>query len=186
MLHEFLSLHRDDLIARCKAKVLLRPARARAGPTLNHGIPEFLDQLIETLRIEQSAHPMESRRVSGVAGGASRAYSDLSEAATLHGRELWLNGFSVDQVVHDYGDLCQALTDLAYESSASISVDEFRTLNRCLDNAIADAVTEFGYEGDVKTAKAESAANQRQGIFVHELRDSLHSASLAFQAIKTG
>ncbi len=37
-------------------------------------------------------------------------------------------GFSVDQVVHDYGDLCQAITDLAVERDAPFSVDQFRTL----------------------------------------------------------
>ena len=186
MLHEFLSVNRGDLIARCKAKVLLRPARQRNASPLIHGIPEFLDQLIETLKIEQTADPMRSRKVSGPAGGANTVYSDLSEAATLHGRELWLNGFTVDQVVHDYGDLCQAITDLAFERRAAISPDEFRTLNRCLDNAIADSVTEFSYERDVSSAKAESAAHERQGMFVHELRDHLHAAQLAFQAIKAG
>jgi len=29
-----------------------------------------------------------------------------------------------------------------------IEIDEFRTRNRCLDNAIANAVTEFGYQRD--------------------------------------
>lgn len=188
MLHEFLSVNRQDLIGRCKAKVLLRPARQRVSslPPLIHGIPEFLDQLIETLRIERTADPMQSRRVSGPAGGVNPVYSDLSEAATLHGRELWLNGFSVDQVVHDYGDLCQAITEMAYERRASISIDEFKTLNRCLDNAIADAVTEFTYERDASTARVESEGHERQGIFVHELRDHLHSAQLAFHAIKAG
>jgi signal transduction histidine kinase len=129
---------------------------------------------------------MQSRRISGPVGGINPVYSDLSEAATLHGRELWRNGFSVDQVVHDYGDLCQAITDMAFERHAEISIDEFRTLNRCLDNAIADAVTEFNYERDVGTARAESSAHERQGILVHELRDHLHSAQLAFQAIRAG
>jgi signal transduction histidine kinase len=186
MLHEFLSVNRADLIDRCKAKVLLRPARQRTDSVMHHGIPEFLDQLIKTLRIEQSESPMQSRQVSGPEGGANPAMSELSQAATLHGRELWLNGFSVDQVVHDYGDLCQAITTLAYERNAGIDIDEFRTLNRCLDNAIADAVTEFCYERDVISAKAESETHQRRGVFVHELRDNLHAAQLAFHAISTG
>ena len=53
-------------------------------------------------------------------------------------------GYTADQVVHDYGDLCQAITDLAFERDAPFAVDEFRTLNRCLDNAIADAVLTTG------------------------------------------
>jgi signal transduction histidine kinase len=186
MLHEFLSVNRADLVARCKAKVLLRPARKRVESTFFHGIPEFLDQLIETLVIEQTSRPMQSRKVSGPAGGGHPAFSELSEAATLHGRELWLGGFTVDQVVHDYGDLCQAITEMAYERRAAIDIEEFRTLNRCLDNAIADAVVEFCYERDVAAAKAESSMHERKGFFVHELRDSLHAAQLAFQCIKSG
>jgi hypothetical protein len=189
MLHEFLSVNRGDLVARCMAKVLLRPSRTRIAdspPPQVHGIPEFLDQLIETLRIEQTLKPMQSRRVSGPAGGTHPVYSDLSEAATLHGRELWLNAFSVDQVVHEYGDLCQAITELAHERKEAISIDEFRTLNRCLDNAIADAVTEFCYERDIVAANVESAAHERRAVFAHELRDHLHAASLALHAIKAG
>lgn len=51
-------------------------------------------------------------------------------------------GYTVSQAVHDYGDICQAITELALELGAPISVKEFHTLNRCLDAAIAEAVTE--------------------------------------------
>jgi hypothetical protein len=51
-------------------------------------------------------------------------------------------GFTVSQVVHDYGDICQAITEWAVEQNAPITTDEFHVLNRCLDTAIADAVTE--------------------------------------------
>ena len=47
--------------------------------------------------------------------------SEIGTTAALHGRELSLQGFTVDQVVHDYGDLCQAITDLAYERRRSDS-----------------------------------------------------------------
>jgi signal transduction histidine kinase len=96
-------------------------------------------------------------------------------------------GFSVDQVVHDYGDLCQAITDLAFERDAPFSIDEFRTLNRCLDNAIADAVTEFSYQRDFAIADKQAIEMQeQQGFFAHELRNFLQAATLAFAAAKTG
>jgi hypothetical protein len=69
--------------------------------------------------------------------------SDIGRAAALHGTELLRLGYPVDQVVHHYGDVCQAVTDLAVKRKARITTDEFRTLNRCLDEAIADAVTSF-------------------------------------------
>jgi signal transduction histidine kinase len=97
------------------------------------------------------------------------------------------HGFTVDQVVHDYGDLCQAVTDLAFEYGSPIQADEFRTLNRCLDNAIADAVTEYGYRREVLLAeKGVQALNERLGSLAHELRNLIHTASLALTAIKGG
>ena len=41
-------------------------------------------------------------------------------------------GFTVDQVVHDYGDLCQAVTELAGEKNASVTVDELEWERRHL------------------------------------------------------
>ena len=42
----------------------------------------------------------------------------MGVSATAHGEELLNLGFSIDQVVHDYGDLCRAITDLAVEQDA--------------------------------------------------------------------
>ncbi|MEP6810237.1 MAG: hypothetical protein ABI992_08325, partial [Chthoniobacterales bacterium] len=97
------------------------------------------------------------------------------------------HGFTVDQVVHDYGDLCQAVTELAVETEAQFAAKEFRTLNRCLDNVIADAVTEFMYQRDFGTAgKDADALNERLGAFAHELRNLLGTAMLALSAIQKG
>jgi signal transduction histidine kinase len=96
-------------------------------------------------------------------------------------------GFTVDQVVHDYGDLCQAITEVAHEHDAPTQADEFRTLNRCLDNAIAAAVTEFGYERDRSIADGRlQTFNERLGFLVYELRNLIHIATFAVAAIKTG
>jgi signal transduction histidine kinase len=92
-------------------------------------------------------------------------------------------GFTVSQVVHDYGDICQTITALAVEQRAPISVEEFHTLNRCLDTAIAEAVTEHAR----LTAETRSAeATERLGHAAHELRDSLNTAMLAFHTLKRG
>jgi len=152
-----------------------------------NGIPLFLDQLIKTLRVEKSTEPERSRKVSGPSGGANAGSSEMGEAAAKHGRDLLHSGFTVEQVVHDYGDLCQAITDLAFESNTPIEIDEFRTLNRCLDNGIAVAVTEFNYQRDFVVSENQAeAGNARLGFFAHELRNLVNSASLALTAIRTG
>jgi hypothetical protein len=101
MMHDFLTAHRGELIGRCRAKVAHRAAPQPTPDELRHGIPMFLDQLIKTLRVEQTAAPMESRKVSGPATGVP-SVSEIGEGATVHGRELFERGFTVEQVVHDY------------------------------------------------------------------------------------
>jgi signal transduction histidine kinase len=123
----------------------------------------------------------------GPAGGGPPVLSEMGAAAALHGRELMQQGFTVDQVVHDYGDLCQAITDLAFELKAPIEIDEFRTLNRCLDNGIADAVTEYSYQRSSAAANyGVQALSERLGFLAHELRNLTHTATLAFTAMKAG
>jgi signal transduction histidine kinase len=186
MMHVFLANNRNELVERCRAKVAQRPARDATAQQLQNGVPLFLDQLIRTLRMEQTSEPLDSRKISGPSGGGA-SLSEIGESAAQHGRELLKLGFSVDQVVHDYGDLCQAITDLAYERDAPFLVDEFRTLNRCLDNAIADAVTEFSYQRDFAVADRQAVEmHERLGFFAHELRNLLQTATLAFTAARTG
>lgn len=186
-MHRFLTNNRDELIARCKAKVAQRPSRAATSEQLANGVPLFLDQLTRTLQAEEDGQVEESLRISGAAGGDAAALSEMGVSAAAHGTQLLALGFTVDQVVHDYGDLCQAITDLAVERDAPFAVDEFRTLNRCLDNAIADAVTSFSSQRDVAVARSQAdRSNERLGSLVHELRNSLNSASLACAALDSG
>ena len=186
-MHQFLLDNRADLIERCKAKVAKRPSRAATPAQLANGIPIFIDQLTRTLDAEENGLDAESMRISGASGGDASMLSEIGTSAAVHGGELLQLGFTVDAVVHDYGDLCQAITDLALESDTPFTVDEFRTLNRCLDNAIADAVIEFGEQRDARVADARTAAeNERLGVLVHELRNVLQTATLAFQALEFG
>src|SRR6185436_20474750 len=187
MLHAFLSANRDDLIDRCRLKVVQRRAPKATDVEIEHGIPHFLDQLIKTLQVEQTPEPLRSRDVSGASGGEGSVFSEIGLTAAQHGRELLQHGFTVDQVVHDYGDLCQSITDLAFEKETPFEVDEFRTLNRCLDNAIADSVSEFTYQRDLLLVDAGAhALNERLGFFAHELRNLIQNATLAVTAIKAG
>ncbi len=186
-MHDFLLNNRDELIARCTAMVAERPRRAATKEQLANGIPLFLSQLTRTLRAEEEGEDAQSLRISGPPGGDTTRLSEMGVAATAHGKQLLRLGYSVDQVVHDYGDLCQAITGLAVERDAPFSVDQFRTLNRSLDNAIADAVTEFVLQRDETVAAQHTAdVTQKLGFLAHELRNSLQTASMAFSALETG
>ena len=187
MMHSFLINNRDELIARCKTKVAQRPRRAATSQQLANGVPTFLGQLTRTLAAEEAGGTAESLLISGPAGGDAQELSEMGVTAAAHGEVLLGLGYTVDQVVHDYGDLCQAITDLAFERDAPFAVDEFRTLNRCLDNAIADAVTEYSAKRDATISRQQSAdANERLGFLVHELRNALGTATLAMSALDLG
>jgi signal transduction histidine kinase len=151
---------------------------------LAHGIPMFLDQLIETLAHEQSSG-LEDDMAEGTKGRAKFS-SELGATAALHGGDLFRAGFTIEQVVRDYGDVCQAVTNLAFETGASISVDEFRTFNRCLDNAIAGAVTEFAKHAPASEDESLKSFNARLGPLAHELRNYLQTATYAARAIRAG
>lgn len=184
-MYQFLANNKGELIGRCKDKVAARPQRAATQQQLVHGIPIFLDQLTRTLEAEEKGKAAEGTFISGASGGGTLPKSEMGLSAAAHGKELLELGFTVDQVVHDYGDLCQAITDLAVERDAPFTIDEFRTLNRCLDNAIADAVTEFSFRRDAsRAAEVAAAENRRLGFLVHELRNALGTATLAVDALE--
>jgi hypothetical protein len=169
MLHEFIAINREEIITRCRSKVLSRSVPPPTDAEIDHGVPLFLDQLVEALRLGLSSS------------------AEISNSAVLHGHDLLLQGLSVSQVVHDYGDVCQSITELAVEANAPILADDFRMLNGCLDVAIAGAVTQYGRERNQSTIDGGAVReNDRLGFFAHELRNLIQTALMAFEVVKSG
>jgi signal transduction histidine kinase len=164
-LQEFIAAHREEIINSVKARSLSRSGTRSNDAGLDKGIPLFLDQLESTLRRSTSQPNV------------------TSDHATDHGADLYRLGFTVAQVVHGYGDVCQAVTQLALDRGSAISVDDFRLFNRCLDDAIAAAVTEYERRR-LHAAAAEGL--QRVALLSHELRNALHTAMLGFGILKIG
>jgi len=187
VVHNFLANNRDELIARCKTKVAQRPKRAATEEQLRNGIPLFLEQLRRTLEVDEEGRAGENIRISAASGGDAQALSALGVTAAVHGKELLELGYSVDQVVHDYGDLFKTIIDLADERHTLFSIDEARTLDQCLNKAIADAVTELSVQRGAALARRQAAEVTKQlGFLAHELRNSLGTATFAVSAIEIG
>lgn len=165
VLHEFLSTNRAAIIARTRMKAVAGHAPPATKKELANDIPVFLDQLIGTLRRPHTCSDA------------------IGQSAIEHGRNLFKQGFTVAQVVHDYGDICQAVTELADETKAPITAVEFHTLNGCLDDAIAQAVTEYELQREQTITEMGMA---RSGELAHELRNALGAATLAFETIRRG
>ncbi len=169
MLHEFVTSRRAELIARTRAKVAMRSSPKPTEVELTKGVPLFIDQLAEALRASSPPSPEATRT--------------MMTGASMHGGDLLNKGFTIAQVVHDYGDVCQAVTELAEETNEPITTDEFHTLNRCLDDAMAEAVTAYTELRDRNLADEQTL---RAGGFAHELRNRLSATTLGFAMIKNG
>jgi signal transduction histidine kinase len=169
MLYEFIEMNREEIITRCRAKVAARTIPPPSDTEINHGVPLFLDQLVDLLR------------------SGDTSTGEIDRSASQHGHDLLLKGFTVSQVVHDYGDVCQTITELAMETNAPIATDDFRTLNRCLDEAIASAVTMYTRESQASHfEKATDRDNERVGFLVHEIRNLVNTAVVAFEVLRSG
>ncbi len=169
-LHEFITAHRSEIITRCRRSVAVRSIPPPTRQEIEHGVPLFLDQLVDVLR----------RGTQGL---------EIDLSAGQHGRHLLAQGFTLSQVVHDYGDVCQTITGLAVEKSAPIRSEDFQTLNACLDDAIASAVTHYARESQRLAVAQQQAeiwrSQERIGFVVHELRNLVNTAIVAFEILKT-
>jgi signal transduction histidine kinase len=169
MLHEFIAVNREELIRLCRAKVATRSAPPPTPAEIDHGVPMFLDQLGHALRLGLTSS------------------TEISDTAIKHGHDLLVQGFTLSQVVHDYGDISQSIIELAADVKASISPDDFRMLNHCLDDAIAGAVTEYARERNQSVVDEETArVSERLGFMSHEMRNLLNTAIIAFEVLKCG
>jgi K+-sensing histidine kinase KdpD len=183
VLHEFLASNRAILIDRCHAMVAARSETAENYGLSVVGIPIFLDQLIKTLANEGFS---TTNRELSADDAQIRFDAEIGETARQHGRRLLDEGCTLESVVRDYGDVCQAVTNLALEKDTPIAVGEYRTFNRCLDNAIAGAVTEYARQGAESQSGVTNTFNSRFGPVAHELRNHLHTVTLVVAAIKVG
>ncbi len=161
MLHEFVTENRAEIIVRCRSLICASSAPRATPEELEHGVPLFLDQLVEALQHQ----PGEN--------------AEIAASAVVHATELRARGFTIAQVVRDYGSICQSITELAVDCRTPIAAQEFQTLNLSLDQAIAGAVTEYA-------RLRENEGKERLGSMAHELRNALNSAFLAFGMLKSG
>jgi signal transduction histidine kinase len=169
MLDDFIIANRELIIAKARERVASRTCPRPTEIELKNGVPVFLDQLVIALRLAKSTDRVD--------------HGDINESAGKHGLDLLAMGLTIAQVVHDYGDICQSITELAVQMKAPLSGPEFQTLNLCLDDAIAEAVTEYARRRE-RTISEEGT--ERLGMLAHEQRNLLNSAMLAFESIKTG
>jgi signal transduction histidine kinase len=169
MLRDFITDHREEILLRASRRVAERNAPVATDAELTQGLPVFLEQLSESLRRASLRQRVD--------------HTEIQKSASDHGGALFHEGATVAQVVHDYGDLCQVITGLAVEAKTAIGVEEFQTLNLCLDDAIAGAVEAFARK---RERAISDEGTERLGMLAHEMRNLVGAAMISFGNIKRG
>lgn len=180
MLHDFLQTNKNEILRMTEAKSLRLAGLRPSSGELKNGLPIFYDQLMDVLDKEQSEPQGDEDSPSDA---EVKGEAMLSKTAALHGKELMRLGYTLSHAVHAYGAMCQSITELATRKMEPITADEFHDLNRCLDVAIAGAVTEFQSHTNTKEMKREV---EHLGFLAHELRNALMSVNISLQMIRKG
>lgn len=189
MLRDFLAQYKKEILALTAKKTLELSGVRPTSEQLMRGLPIFFDQLLGVLKRAQAVTPSMASAATdaneaamGKAAGRSDEV-DVARSAGHHGVELLRLGYTLSHVVHAYGAMCQAITELAADKNFEIKTKEFHDLNQCLDVAIAGAVTEFQ---SVRNSQDISREVEQLGFLAHELRNALSSAKISFDLIKRG
>lgn len=195
MLYQFLLENRETILKKTEEKTIEIAGNRASSQHLREGLPVFFLQLLEVLRFE-SIEKLQKIDVRAMALGADHndepaiakasahpGDEALARAAGSNGRELLKLGYTLSHVVHTYGAICQSITELAMHQNAEISSKEFHNLNRCLDIAIAGAVTEYQAKED---SIKDNREVERLGFLAHELRNVLSSVTISLQMIRRG
>ncbi|MGD0526235.1 MAG: HAMP domain-containing sensor histidine kinase [Polyangiaceae bacterium] len=169
MLGDFVNENREEILAQARARVAKRSIPAPTDVEMSHGLPMFLEQLRTALERSASKKSVD--------------HEEIQLSAARHGHDLFSRGVTVAQVVHDYGDICQVITGLSFARKKAIPPEDFQTLNLCLDDAIAGAVTAYAQLRERAIADEGTA---RLGYLAHEMRNALNVSILAFSSIKRG
>ncbi|MBL8954671.1 MAG: HAMP domain-containing histidine kinase, partial [Myxococcaceae bacterium] len=179
-LHEFLEANRTEVLERSREIVVRRQTPGLgASEGEEVGVPLFYDQLIVSMRRAEEAE-VEHRPARALVPSPPTLQG---EGAGVHGRHLQRRGFSLTQLVHIYGSICDTVTTLATSKGFVFGPSEFNLFNRCLDDAIGQAVAEFEHERDEGVSRREL---DRLGGLAHELRNTLAGAMAALSIIRRG
>lgn len=168
-LRDFIGENRDEILARARFQISTRSVPTPTDAELATGLPLFVEQLSEALFRAYTLQVVD--------------HAEIKDSAAVHGDVLFEQGLSIEQVVHDYGHVCQAITGLAVERKAAIASEDFQTLNLCLDDAIAGAAAAYGRQ---RERAITDEGNERLGVLAHEMRNLLNTAFMSFESIKAG
>jgi hypothetical protein len=159
---------------RTRAHVTTRSSPQSSEAEMDRGLLIFLSQLATVLRDEQR-DPAQN----GAANRCVKAH--IERGATLHGQNLRKCELTIEQLIHAYGDVCRAVTELSGGEDATLTIAEFHTLDRRLDDAIAGAVGLWSEERDTSLLQSEEGTDS-----LREFSSLFGTAIVSFDALQAG
>jgi signal transduction histidine kinase len=167
VLHEFMSERRDEILASCYAEL----RNTDQGMSLEHYVEDFFDEMTRAVQ-----------RDSGVRESTS-PLPQTSAAAARFGVERQRAGLPVTRLPALFSAISQALGKTGERYELSISAEEYKILNRCLDAGIATSLENF-WQHD--KARENQRVTENFGFVVHEMRNALSNTNVAFKLLRTG
>lgn len=163
-LADFVTANKDRIIERWKGMVQERLSLAVEDSHLIDHLPVFLDELAEAAR-----EPFQR-------------WPDLAGARD-HGRHRMQMGVDPGGLTVEMALVGEALLALAEEDQVELSGADIRLISRIIGHGTAASINAYAAMRDKQLA---AQATQHFSFIAHELRNPLHSARLAANAIRSG
>ncbi len=158
-----LSAHRDEIVARTRFWAGARVPLPCGEREFEAGVELLVAQLALALRFPESRPDL------------------MAAYAAHHGRDLLSLGFAASDVVHCYGNVCQALMELALRHEIHVEAHDFRQIYSGLVAAMTIAV-----EAHQRAGAERASGTQVAGLvaLVREFSDRVDSALVGLGELK--
>jgi signal transduction histidine kinase len=166
-LHQFMTERRDQILDACSVEL----NQAKGEPLLAEYVEPFFDETLRAMRRDAGVRESESP-LPGASDTAARFGADRQRA-----------GLPVTDVPLLFKAISQALGKVGQQYDLTISAEEYKRLNLCLDAGLATSVENFWRNDRNRESRM---ITERFGFIAHELRNALGNANLAFKLLRTG
>jgi signal transduction histidine kinase len=166
LLHEFMTAHRSEILEACHFELRAEPDDRLAGY-----VADFFDETLRAIR-----------RDSGVAESSSPLPGSSATAARF-GAARQRAGMPITQVPIIFSAISQALGKTGERYELTISAEEYKLLNSCLDAGVATSIENFWRRDRDRESQL---ITERFGFMAHELRNALGNANMAFRLMRAG
>jgi len=166
-LHEFMTTCRTEILRACQTEL----GESGRDPELTSYVEQFFDEMLRAVR-----------RDSGIRESWS-PLPESSETAARFGADRQRAGVPVTKVPTLFAAISQSVGRIGEKYELTISAEEYKMLNRCLDAGLATSIETF-WRGDKE--RENQRITESFGFMMHELRNALGNSNMAFKLLRAG